>query len=284
MPDAAPSVSAPAVTALLVETESARELLRLDDVIELCEPLPVATGVGVTAPFAGTVAHRDAQLPVIDLDTLLGRARTNGDKAVGALVIVAVDGRSYALAVKRVIGLTPNADPARIVDLRSLLSNLPLAAEPVKATPPPREPEAAAVSARYLLVELAGRTCAFELMSVVHLHADCQVLRAPSVGDGIAAGVTAIGGRVLPVIDLAARLALAAKPRMTQFVELRLRPGETFVVAVERIVGIAAIRQDALTPQGQESPISAVTQLGAKDVWVLTASRIAESRRGSDAA
>ncbi len=275
MPDAA---------ALLVETESARELLRLDDVIELSEPLPVVAGEGIAAPFAGTVAHRDAQLPLIDLDTLLGRPHADADKH-GALAIVAVDGRQYALAVKRVIGLSPGADPGHIVDLRALLADLPLAAEPVRVMPAPREPEAAAVSARYLLVELAGRTCAFELMSVVHLHADCQVLRAPNVGDGVAAGVTAIGGRVLPVVDLAARLGLAAKPAMTQFVELRLRPGETFVVAVERIVGIAAIRQDALARPGQESPISAVAQLGAKDVWVLTPSRIAESRpRGSDAA
>lgn len=274
MPDAA---------ALLVETESARELLRLDDVIELSEPLPVVAGEGIAVPFAGTVAHRDAQLPLIDLDTLLGRPRANADKP-GALAIVAVDGRSYALAVKRVIGLSPGTDPARIVDLRALLADLPLAAEPVRVMPAPREPEAAAVSARYLLIELAGGTCAFELMSVVHLHADCQVLRAPNVGDGVAAGVTAIGGRVLPVVDLAARLGLTAKPRMTQFVELRLRPGETFVVAVERIVGIAAIRQDALAPPPGESAISAVTQVGAKNVWVLTASRIAESRRGSDAA
>ncbi len=111
--------------------------------------------------------------------------------------------------------------------------------------------KAEVAASRYLLVELANRTCGFALATVAHVHSERQVVRAPKTADSLAVGVTAIGGRVLPVLDLAARLRLPAKAPKPNFVELYYPEGGTFVIAVERIAGIATIAQEALSrPSG----------------------------------
>jgi len=90
--------------------------------------------------------------------------------------------------------------------------------------------------------------------------------------------VAAIGGRVLPVLDLAALLGLNAGPAMQQFIELRSQETGTFVVAIDRVVGVVSIAQDALVPPPEGAAISAVARLGSNLVWILAASLIA--RRG----
>ncbi len=270
-------------TALLVETEISRELLPLGDLIELSEPLPILPLPDASAIISGAITHRDVSLPVIHLDALLGRPSTKDDKH-GAFAIVEIDGRQCALAVKRVVGLAVETDSNRVIDLRSLLADLLHEAGAVRATTGSKERNRVTEKARYLLAEVASQTCGFEVASVAHLHAECRILRAPKTDESLAVGVTAIGGRVLPVLDLAGHLGLQGKLATPQFIELNLRQSETFVVAVERIVGIVAIRQDMLSEPPEDRPISAVAQLGSKAVWILTPSLIARREaRGPDA-
>jgi chemotaxis signal transduction protein len=250
--------------ALAVETETSRELLPLEAVVELSETLPV---VAIPDPIlAGAVLHRDRLVPLISLDALLGRPASNG----ASFVVVEVEGRRCALAVKAVIGLS--AETADTVDLRSLLTNLLPAAAPV-APETQRQTPANAASLRYLLVELTGRTCAFALSSVTRIYAGCRVLKA-SAGHAVV-GVTSVGGRVLPVLDLARLLGIDAVPGMQHFVELKSST-ETFVVGVDHIAGVVSIGQDILVRQAEGGAIAAVAQLDGKLVWILAASLLAE--------
>lgn len=284
MAQSAPVQQSPALrtrsAALAVETGSSHELLPLDCVVELSESLPT---VAVPDPrFSGAVFHRDALLPLVSLDALLGRPETD-KSAYGSFVVVDVDGRGCALAVKRIAGLS--AEAANVIDLRSLLINLLPEPRSALRSTMPQQPQTSVGRTRYLLVELAGRTCAFALNSVAHIHAGCRVLRAPTLTGSRAVGVTAIGGRVLPVLDLGALLGVPTQPQMQQFVELKPQQADTFVVGVDRIMGIVAIGQDALVRSTEGSAISAVARLDAKLVWILSASLIAEQGEAtSDAA
>ncbi len=255
--------------ALAVETETSRELLPLDAVVELSDTLPV---VAIPDPIlVGAVLHRDRLVPLISLDALLGRPASNG----ASFVVVDVAGRRCALAVKAVIGLS--AETAGTVDLRSLLTNLLPAVAPV--APETRRQAQANATPRYLLVELAGQTCAFALASVARIYADCHVLKA-SAGNAVV-GVTAVGGRVLPVLDLARLLGINIAPGVQTFVELKWST-ETFVVAVDRIAGIVSIGQDLLMRQGEGGAVAAVAQLDGKLVWILAVPLLvqrAEERR-----
>ncbi len=266
---------------LVVETESSRELLPLSDVVELSGPLPIVPTPSDPTAFDHAILHRDLFLPVLDLDALLGRAKTNADKP-GAYAIIELDGRRCALAVKCVIGLSVERDFERALDLRRLLSRVPLTVKPAETTSERSSREISPAS-RYLLVELAGQTCGFELAGVVHLYSERQVVRAPKTDDSLAVGVTAIGGRVLPVLDLAGRLGLSAKIAMPNFVELNSPEGGTFVIAVERISGIATIAQEVLSQPPEGRAVDAVAQLGPKTVWIVTPELIAKrDRRGRD--
>jgi chemotaxis signal transduction protein len=266
--------------ALAVETETSHDLLPLDCVVELSESLPT---VAVPDPiFSGAALHRDALLPLLSLDALLGRPETNED-ACGSFVVVDMDGRRCALAVKRVVGLS--TDAVHVIDLQSLLVAPLLGPRSALRSTMPQQPQTSVGGTRYLLVELAGRTCAFALNSVAHIHAGCRVLRAPALTGGGAVGVIAIGGRVLPVLDLGALLGVPAQPQMHQFVELKPLQTDTFVVAIDRIMGIVAIEQDALVRSAEGNAISAVARLDAKLVWILSAPLIAEHGEAtSDAA
>jgi chemotaxis signal transduction protein len=255
---------------LAVETATSRELLPLDAVVELSETLSV---VPIPDPvFAGAVLHRRRLVPLISLDALLGRSASNG----ASFVVVELDGRRCALSVNAVIGLS--AETENTVDLRSRLAELLPASQPTAPAPQQQTPSGI-TSTRYLLVELEGQTCAFALASVARIHTGCHVLKA--LAGRTVVGVTAVGGRVLPVVDLARIIGIDAPRAMQYFVELKPAT-ETFMVAVGRIVGIASIGQDALVRQADSGAISAAAQLDGKLVWILAASLIAkhaESRR-----
>ncbi len=260
---------------LAVETASSHDLLPLDIVIELRETLVIAAVPDPRPLLAGAAFYRDTLLPVISLDALLGRPQAGeGDR--GAFVIVEFEGRRCALAVKRVIGMS--AESEHVTDLRPILTRLLPEPETARsfASMAPVEMPAQNEEARYLLAELAGRTCAFALLSVVHIHTACRVIQAPAGGRNMAVGVTAIGGRVLPVLDLAARLGLSFAPAAEHFIELKSPQTGTFVIAVDRIIGIAAIERDSLIAPPPGSPISAVALQGAHFIWIIDASSIAK--------
>jgi chemotaxis signal transduction protein len=264
--------------ALAVETARSHDLLPLEIVVEICETVPIAAVPDPAPIFAGAAFYRDALVPVLSLDALLGRATTSED-AGGCFVVVDVDGRRCALAVKRVLGLSLEVGPERVVQLQPLLANvLPEfgSGQALTKLQGARAQEAIAAETRYLLVELAGRICAFALASVAHIHAGCRVVKTPAEARSIAVGITAIGGRVLPVLDLAALLGLETGPSMQQFIELKSQETGAFVIAIDRVVGVVAIGQDALVPPPDGTAISAVARLGADLVWILAASLIAE--------
>jgi purine-binding chemotaxis protein CheW len=256
---------------LAIETESSQEFLPLDCVVELSEELPLVAIPDPSGKFSGAVLHRDVLLPLVPLDALLGRAQ--GSKNCGSsFIVVNADGRRCALAVKRVVGLS--AERGGVIDLRSLL--LDILPEPRSAVPSPLpQGVQSAAGTRYLLVELAGHSCAFALDSVAHIHAGCHMLRAPAGAGSRVVGVTAIGGRVLPVLGLAALLGVAAKPRMQQFVELKVQLGDPFLVALDRVIGIVSIADDALVGVAEGGAVSGVARLDSKLVWILAASLIA---------
>ncbi|WP_020177371.1 chemotaxis protein CheW [Methyloferula stellata] len=266
--------------ALAVETASSYEFLPLDLVTELSESLPVAAVPDPSPVFAGAAFFRDRLLPVVCLDALLGRAPAE-PRARSAYVIVDADGHSCALAVKSVIGLVPDAESESLVDLRQLLQKLLPDAESGSASSmslatQSQEAQANSEETRYLLVELAGQNCAFALTSVAHIHAGCRVVPAPAIAGSAAIEVTAIGGRVLPVLDLAALLGLAAAQTMTHFIELRSQQTGPFLVAVARVAGIVTISNDALIPPPEAGAINAMARQGTSLVWILDASLIAE--------
>jgi chemotaxis signal transduction protein len=266
--------------ALAVETARSYEFLPLDLVVELSETLPVASVPDPSPVFAGAAFFRDTLLPVICLDSLLGRPLAPAE-ARGSFIVVDADGRRCALAVKQMIGLVPDAEPESVIDIRRLLESLLPQTEPggraamVPAAPAPTT-QGPAPETRYLMVELTGQMCAFALPSVAHIHAECRVVQMPAATHSAAVGVTAIGGRVLPVLDLAAALGLATGSAPQHFIELKSQQTGPFMVAIDRIVGIAAIGQDALIPPLDGGAVNAVARLGANLVWVLDAASIVE--------
>jgi chemotaxis signal transduction protein len=255
--------------ALVVETASSRDLLPLDCVVELSETLPTVSIPEPGTIFCGAAFHRGALLPLVSLDALLGRPDMS---AGGPFVVVDVDGRRCALGVKRVVGLSTNA--ANVIALRPLL--LSLLPEPRATMAPIAQLLQAGGGARYLLVDFAGRTCALALNSVAHIHAGCRVLRAPTGAGSKVVGVTAIGGLVLPVLDLGALLGLPPQAQMQQFVELKSPQAGTFVVGIDRIIGIISIGEDALVRSAEGSAIGSVARLDGKLIWILEPSFVAE--------
>ncbi len=264
--------------ALAVETASSYEFLPLDLVTELSESLPVAAVPDPSPVFAGAAFFRDRLLPVVCLDALLSRPPAE-PQAHSVFVVIEADGRHCALAVKSVIGLVPNAEPESLVDLRQLLKNLLPDADSGSTSAMPtamQTPPETQAETRYLLVELAGQMCAFALTSVAHIHAGCRVIPAPATAESAAIGVTAIGGRVLPMLDIAALLSLAATQATPQFIELGSQQTGPFMVAVDRIAGIVAIADDALIPPPESGAIHAMVRQNTGLVWILDASLIAE--------
>ena len=267
---------------LVVETAGSRHRLPLDCVIELCETLAIAAIPDPRPLLAGAAFFRDTLLPVVPLDALLDRPATDS-AACGAFVVIDVEGRRAALAVKHVIGMS--SEPADGIDLAALLSRL--LPEPERAcdsaSPMRVEPPAAKLEAGYLLAELAGQTCGFALPSVIRIHAAGQVVPAPAGAGAMMMGVTAIGGRVVPVLDLATRLDLWPRLAGQHFIEFTSPSAGTFVVAVERIVGMAAIEHESLIAPPPGSLIGAVardSQLGAELIWIIDAASIAAEAGG----
>jgi purine-binding chemotaxis protein CheW len=269
-------------TGLLVETAAAQICLPLDCVVELFENLPIAAVPDPRPVFAGAAFYRGALLPVVRLAVLLGHSVPEpGDS--GVFVIVDVAGRRCALKGARVIGQTSAATPSmEMIDLHGLLSALLPATIAPTALPVAAEP-AQQPAMQFLLAELSGRICGFELSSVAHLHAGCRMISAPAGTAEAMLGVTAIGGRVLPVIDLAARLGLAAQPAKQHFIELKAPDKGHFVIAAERIIGIAAIARDAMIAPPPGSRISALVRHGtpASDfIWLMDGVLIGKGMAG----
>ncbi len=266
---------------LAVATASAEVHLPLDAVFELSEALAVAAIPDPSPLLAGAAFYRDALLPVICLDALLGHAPAPAQER-SAFVIADVDGRRCVLAVKRVIGLASEA--LHPIPLRELLAEVLPEREPGQPVPQRQDQQPIATGSAYLQVEQGGQTCAFALASIAHIHAACRIDRAPSTAQSEVIGVTAINGRVLPVVDLAARLGLTHRAAAPQCLELRSQHSGTFIVAVDAVAGIVALAPEAFVQPPDGLPIAAIAQRGGKLIWILDAAGLVQDERRPDAA
>ncbi len=106
--------------------------------------------------------------------------------------------------MKSVAGIAPGAAPERVVNLDALLADLLPDEAPAEATEPPGVTETQA-GARYLLVEHAAQACAFALEAVARIHARPPLLGVPGMAATSLAGIAAIAGRILPILDLGKR-------------------------------------------------------------------------------
>ena len=262
VPPAAPPRSA----AIAVATINATYLLPLDCVIELRESLAIVPLPDPRRVFAGAGFYRDELLPIVSLAALCDGAAQ--DEFAGAFVVAAAGGRRCIFAVKSVAGIAPGAAPERLVNLDALLAGLLPDEAPAEATEPPGVTETQA-GARYLLVEHAAQACAFALEAVARIHARPPLLGVPGMAATSLAGVTAISGRILPVLDLGKLFGLAQAEPAGSLVELNLPRGETFAIAADRILGIVALAPDALLRPPEGSAISALARIDARTVWVL---------------
>ncbi|MGO9133852.1 MAG: chemotaxis protein CheW [Methylovirgula sp.] len=282
---AAPSAASGALRAeqrsryLAVETASGQEFLLLDQVAELCETLAIVALPDPSGLFMGGAFYRGVLLPALALDILLGRPA--GDAAPGGFVMVNVEGRRCALAVKRVIGMVP--DTQDHLDLRT----------PLVALLPQNNDQglAAQVSAQalrtddtdYLLATIGTRICAFALASVAHLHESNLISRVPRGAGEAVMGATAIGGRVVPVLDLASQIGLPKPAAESPMIEFK-SAGGTFVVLVDRILRIASIAPEALMASPENMMVQAVVRRDDDLLWIIDAAAVVEMRQSSYAA
>jgi chemotaxis signal transduction protein len=277
-PMSAPQSTLPVVS-LAVETAGMHIFLPLDYIVELSETLTIAAVPDPRPLFIGAAFFRGALIPVIPLDALLGRSV--GAEQWGGFVIVDVEGRRCVLAVKRVIGRVPQSPAA--IDLHdALIALLPAPKQAAVASRRAEPKTARSDGVDYLLARIGNRKCGFALDSVAHLHEGCEVSRAPvGTGEGVV-GATAIGGRVLPVLDVATQLGLPKPSATVAMIEFK-SPGGAFIVPVDHIIGITSIAPDALLTSPKGSAASAVVRRGEELLWIVDAPAIAEMR-ASDAA
>jgi chemotaxis signal transduction protein len=272
-------IRAAKAASLVVEIETGRERLPRYSVVELCEDLPIVAVPDPRPLFQGAAFYRDQLIPIVSLDALLARTEQHSSSR-NVFVIVDVAGRLCALSVKSIVGMSN--DPAPILDLRALLSeHLPEELERAAPRPQGGEEMSGPDSARFLVTEAGGRSCGFRLESVVHIHAASAVIRAPKPESKAPLGVASIAGRVMPVLDLAGSLGLGNTKRAQQFVELASIGEANFAVAVDRVVGIAALPASALLPAPRGNHISTLaTRADAPLLWIVDPVSLAEALQG----
>jgi chemotaxis signal transduction protein len=263
----------PRSAAIAVETHNATYLLPLDCVIELRESLAIVSLPDPRPIFLGAGFHRDELLPVISFPALLDGATS--DEPASAFVVATAGNRRCILAVKSVSGIARDADPNQVIDLTALLNGV-LPEDARTAAPQPKIATEARATRRYLLVEYAAQACAFALEAVARIHARPPLLGVPGMGATSLAGIAAIGGRILPVLDLGKAFSLPEMESGGSLVELKLPQTETFAVAADRILGIVAVASDALLRPPEGSAISALARIDDKTVWILEPSVMAE--------
>jgi chemotaxis signal transduction protein len=80
---------------------------------------------------------------------------------------------------------------------------------------------------------------------------------------------------VLPVLDARALLGVPATKPAGGFVVTAGTGAEHLIVAVDRVLGLRKINEEALEPPPEGSRIGAVATSDGRAVWLLTASGLA---------
>lgn len=274
-------IRAAAAASLIVDTENSRERLPLYSVVELCETLPLVAIPDPNPLFKRAAFYHETLIPVVPLDALLGYA-TSGGETDGAFVVVDIVGRRCALSVARVVGMSN--EPAAITDLRGLLlDHLPDDEPEVAVASASRRNIAIETENRFLIVEAAGRVCGFALYSVAHIHPAGRLGPTPPLPNAQKIDVTAVGGRVVPVLHLVEELELEETARPQNFIEFRPTEAETFVIAVDRVRGISTIERKSLLAPPQGSKINAIVKNGpeAAMIWIIDPASLLRVSEGS---
>jgi len=257
--------------ALVVETDKASYLVPLASIITLTDELAVAAVPHPDPVFAGAAIYRGHAIPVVRLDRLLGEPAGAGPHA---FAMVAHRG-AVVLAVKRIGALVAGADPDRLLPLARLLDPiLPLQSEPFapqgdldERRPQPHQ--------RYLVVEIGDHAYALALREVHRVQSECRIV---PVGAGRLQvdGLTTIGGRVLPLLDPATALDVAATPDTAGgYVVVSNPTGGDFVLPVKSRMRIIPIPDEALRPIGQDAPVTAIASIDGVAIRVLSAPLLA---------
>ena len=122
----------------------------------------------------------------------------------------------------------------------------------------------------YLGVMLSGQLCLLPLGTVRRLSPHVQPTRLPGAPARVL-GARAVGGRVLPVLDLRAALGLPhdAPPE----VDVEVAPGSEapFLLAVTKVDGILRLTPDRLSSLGP-GLAAAAARLDGRTAWLLAPS------------
>jgi chemotaxis signal transduction protein len=244
-------------------------------------PMPEAP-----AAVAGLAYLRGLPLPVVSLAALCALPATRG----GALLVLAHEGGRLALLVDAVIGVRRlpargegedghvDEDGMVVVglDLGRLLP--PEILRRFRSWTASATVSAPLAETRPLVVFVAaGEICALPLDEV-----DRAVeYRAPAglpANSGRLTAAIEVGGDVVPVIDLRARLRPgfdAGPPGACLAIRFG---GHAYALAIDRLDRLAAVpRADIETVAGEDGPVVGIGRLGGRPLWLLSARRLIEA-------
>jgi chemotaxis signal transduction protein len=261
-----------AEAALAVETDRGVYYFPIEQIEALSDMLTVDEVPEPDPVFAGVAIHRSRAIPVLRLDRLLGHPAS--ESAPAAFVVVSAARQSFAIAVKRIGGLT--FDPHRRLSLPDLLAPFISSMTDDAAVEAAAEERGVQPGARYLLVELAGQSCALSLDEVDRVQGECSIIPAPMSGMKVA-GLAAIGGAVLPLLDVAALLGLDhTDDKSCGYVVMSDRDVGSFAIPVGRLLRIVTIADAVMRPIAEDAALTAIAKHEGRTIWVLSAARLTQ--------
>jgi len=240
------------------------------------------------APSAvrGLAYLRGMPLPVVSLASLLGQPLAEG----GVLVVLAKDGGRLVLAVDGVIGvrrltridggeevhLGEEGAVAVLLDPALLIPDA--IARRFRSWTASMAPAAAVAATRSLVTFMAsGESCALPLDEVERAVDYRAPAGLPSNRGRLTAAIE-VGGDVVPVIDLRARLrpgAEAGSPGACLAIRIG---GNAYALAIDRLDRLASVPEaDIEAVAGEDGPVVGVGRLGGRPLWLLSARRLIEA-------
>jgi chemotaxis signal transduction protein len=292
---AAPEVVAEARSApfVVVALGTARYAFPVGSVQEIAPhgeiwPIPEAP-----AAVLGLAYLRGAPLPVVSLAALLAQPQTPG----ALLLVLAQEGGRLALAVDTVIGVRRFAptgggeevhlddDGAVVVPLDPALLIPAAIARRFRSWKASAAVGASAGTATRLLVTFvaAGEACALPL-DEVERAVDYRMPAGLPANRGRLSAAIEVGGDVVPMIDLRARLrpGLDAGPPGA-CLAIRIG-GHAYALAIDRLDRLAPVPEAEIEAvSGVDGPVVGVSRLGGRPLWLLSAGRLIEAAKSGAA-
>jgi chemotaxis signal transduction protein len=211
--------------------------------------------------------HGSSVLPVVRVDLLLGLEAAPG----GPLIVACAGTRRIILQVDETSGITTSSTTP-VLPLVALLESLPgNSQETVK----PRGESVRTLDEAWLAFVLEHQTCLLPLRLVLSVAAGSHRAAIPAGAPRALIGVSAIGGRILPVVDQ--RQALGLSTNEPSAVDIVVAPPDAphFILAAQQIDGIVRLRADLVRATGGRTMIDGVAHLGDRLVWLLAPAALA---------